>query len=220
MGLADDADEAVLEQRLDLDLGAGVAQHADVEIDRALAQRPYVLVGLGGEAQPHAWGCRRERAGEPAGEGFDEALAGADGEDAVEGGEVQGLGRQAPLVPLDLLRRPPFRISVIASVCCFAGQMASYVALPFYLQHNLGQNAFMTGLYMLLSAPRERSGAAGGMQATARLLGQTVSSVIMTLLFTLTAPAAAPRIGLAVGAVLCLAAGLVSVTRIERRVGK
>ena len=43
--------------------------------------------------------------------------------------------RTAPLVPLDLLRDRPFRISVIASVCCFAGQMASYVALPFYLQH-------------------------------------------------------------------------------------
>ncbi|MGI4795625.1 MAG: MFS transporter, partial [Janthinobacterium lividum] len=56
--------------------------------------------------------------------------------------------RTAPLVPLDLLRDRPFRISVIASVCCFAGQMASYVALPFYLQHGLGQDAFHTGLYL------------------------------------------------------------------------
>lgn len=38
--------------------------------------------------------------------------------------------RAAPLIPLDLLRSHPFRISVIASICCFAGQMASYVALP------------------------------------------------------------------------------------------
>ena len=210
--------------------------------------------------------------------------------------------KHAPLIPLDLLRHGPFRISVIASVCCFAGQMASYVALPFYLQHGLGQNAFMTGLYMtpwpltvavaaplagrladrvssawlcaaggivlagglllaalwpmhrsllplvvftmlgglgfgffqtpnnrnmLLSAPRERSGAAGGMQGTARLMGQTAGAVIMALLFTLAPSAVAPRIGLGVGAVLALAAGLVSTLRIgqmaagdtSRRVG-
>jgi DHA2 family multidrug resistance protein-like MFS transporter len=197
---------------------------------------------------------------------------------------------QAPLIPLDLLRSRPFRISVIASVCCFAGQMASYIALPFYLEHSLGEDALATGLYMtpwplvvafagpisgrladrvsngllcaaggvtlaigltlaalwpihgnlwplvgflmlsgagfgifqtpnnrnmLLSAPRERSGAAGGMQGTARLLGQTLGSVIMTLLFTLTSAAAAPRIGLAVSAVFALAGGLVSVMRIR-----
>ena len=199
--------------------------------------------------------------------------------------------RQAPLVPLDLLRSHPFRISVIASICCFAGQMASYIALPFYFQHSLNQDALMTGLYMtpwplvvavagpvsgrladrmpngllcaaggtllaiglalsavwpihgslvpligflmlsglgfgifqtpnnrnmLLSAPRERSGAAGGMQGTARLLGQTVGSVIMALLFTLTSSAAAPRIGLAVSAILALMGGLVSTMRISR----
>lgn len=55
----------------------------------------------------------------------------------------------APLVPLDLLRARPFRISVIASVCCFAGQMASYVALPSHLQHALGQSDLTTGLLMM-----------------------------------------------------------------------
>jgi DHA2 family multidrug resistance protein-like MFS transporter len=54
----------------------------------------------------------------------------------------------APLIPLDLLRGRAFRISVIASVCCFMAQMTSYVALPFYLQHALGQGALATGLYM------------------------------------------------------------------------
>ena len=66
---------------------------------------------------------------------------------------------------------------------------------------------------IMRSAPRERSGATGGMQGTARLLGETSGSVIMTLLFTLTSSAAAPRIGLGVGAVLALAAGLVSAMR-------
>jgi MFS transporter, DHA2 family, multidrug resistance protein len=162
------------------------------------------------------------------------------------------------------------------------------VALPFYLQHGLGQDAWTTGLYltpwplttaiaapvtgrfatqdsgawlcavggvvltagllgaalwplhghalplafftmlcglgfglfqvpnnrnMLLSAPRERSGAAGGMQGTARLTGQTAGAIIMTVLFTLTSVDAAPRVALAAASLLTLAAGLVSILR-------
>ena len=199
--------------------------------------------------------------------------------------------RQAPLIPLDLLRSWPFRVSVMASVCCFAAQMAGYVALPFYLEHGLGQETFATGLYMtpwpltvafaapvsgraadrvhtailcaagggclalglalaaawplghnplplvpfmvlaglgfgffqtpnnrtmLLSAPRERSGAAGGAQATARLIGQTTGAVIMALLLALLPVDQAPRIGLGVAAVLALAGGLVSMLRMGR----
>jgi MFS transporter, DHA2 family, multidrug resistance protein len=198
--------------------------------------------------------------------------------------------KEAPLIPLDLLRGPAFRISVIASICCFIGQTAGVVALPFYLEHGLGQSPMMTGLYMtpwpltvaaaapivghlanrvstawlcaaggaclaaglaaasiwplegdsrplllftalcglgfglfnvpnnrnmFLSAPPERSGAAGGVQGTARLVGQTTAAVVMTLLFTLTSADAAPRFGLAVGAALALTAGLLSTLRIS-----
>ena len=56
--------------------------------------------------------------------------------------------KEAPLIPLDLLRVDSFCMSVIASTCCFAGQTAAMVALPFYLQHGLGQSAAMTGLYL------------------------------------------------------------------------
>ncbi|WP_272886995.1 MFS transporter [Phenylobacterium aquaticum] len=44
-----------------------------------------------------------------------------------------------PLIPLDLLRRGPFRVSVIASVCCFTGQGAALLALPFLLRREFGQ---------------------------------------------------------------------------------
>ena len=196
---------------------------------------------------------------------------------------------KAPLIPLDLLRDRPFRISAIASVSCFAGQTTGAVALPFYLGRQLGQDAMATGLYMtpwplavalaapiagrladrtptawlcaaggtclaaglalaalwpldhdlrplalfmmlsglgfgffqtpnnrtlLLSAPRERSGAAGGLQATARLVGQTGGAVLAALLFTIAPADIAPRIGLALGAALALAAGLVSLVRL------
>jgi len=196
--------------------------------------------------------------------------------------------RAAPLIPLDLLRGHSFRISVTASVCCFTAQMASYVALPFYLQHKLGLSVFATGLLMtpwpitvmvaaplsgrladqvstawlcaaggiclalglalcaavplqghlflfvvfsglmglgfgffqtpnnrnmLLTAPKARSGAAGGMQGMARLSGQTLGSLLMGFLFALLPTASAPRWGLAIAALLAAAAGLISLLR-------
>jgi DHA2 family multidrug resistance protein-like MFS transporter len=91
------------------------------------------------------------------------------------------------------------------------------VPLVFFLMLcGLGFGIFQTpnNRNMILSAPRERSGATGGMQGTARLLGETTGSVIMALLFTLTSAGAAPRIGLAIGAVLALLAGIISTLRI------
>ena len=203
--------------------------------------------------------------------------------------------KDAPLIPLDLLRVDSFRMSVVASVLLFSGVAAGLVALPFYLQHGLGQNAWMTGLYMtpwpltvaiaaplagrlanrvstawlcaaggavlsvalavivlwplerhlsqlvvltslcglgfglfqvpnnrnmFLAAPRERSAAAGGMQGTARLVGQTAGAILMTLLFTVTNVASAPRIGLAIAAALTLSAGIVSAMRARPRASK
>ena len=66
---------------------------------------------------------------------------------------------------------------------------------------------------MFLAAPLERSGAAGGMQGTARLAGQTAGSVMMGLLFTVASIDAAPRLGLRIAAVLALAAGVASALR-------
>lgn len=198
--------------------------------------------------------------------------------------------KAAPLIPLDLLRRRAFRLSVLASICCFTGQAAGMIALPFYLQQGLGLSPLRAGLYLtpwplsvaaaatvtgrladrystawlcavggtllalglsaaaawplqgdprpciplailcglgfglfqvpnnrnlLVSAPRNRAGAAGGMQGAARLTGQTAGALIMTLLFSTTSQHAAPRIGLAVGAAFALAAGLISTSRLR-----
>lgn len=196
--------------------------------------------------------------------------------------------KATPLFPLDLLRARSFRVSVVASICCFTGQTAGIVALPFYLQHSLGQSTLAIGGYMMawplsvaasalwvgrlsdrfpttllcavggtilavglaaaalwpvgdaplilafcgavcgfgfalfqtpnnrnmfLSAPQERSGAAGGMQATARLTGQTAGAVLMTLLFGTSSISLAVRLGLGIGAALALTGGLVSLSR-------
>jgi DHA2 family multidrug resistance protein-like MFS transporter len=201
-------------------------------------------------------------------------------------------GREAPLVPIDLFRNGAFRLAAIASVSCFSAQMMFAVALPFYLQHQLGQSVAVTGLFMipwpfavafaaptsarlaerypgawvcavgasllaigllfggfwplegnlkplvvfallcgtgfglfqtannrtlLLSAPKARSGAAGGVQASARLTGQTIGAIAMALLFELTPLAHAPRTGMVVGAACAVVAGVISVLRAPSR---
>ncbi|PZR30507.1 hypothetical protein [Caulobacter segnis] len=73
---------------------------------------------------------------------------------------------------------------------------------------------------MFLSAPQARSGAADGLQGMARLTGQTTGVVVMTLLFNAAPVEVAPRIGLAVGAALTLAAGLLSTLHSPRSLSR
>lgn len=193
-----------------------------------------------------------------------------------------------PLVPIDLLRSAPFAVSAIASVCCFTGQTAGLISLPFLLQHGLNQTPAAAALYlivwplsvaltapiagglvsrvstggicalgaailatglaaialsplkedpwllapllatcgagfglfqvannrnMFLSAPPSRSAAAGGMQGTARLTGQTAGTLLVAQLYILMPVFAAPQIAIGYGAAFTLAAGLISLFR-------
>lgn len=196
--------------------------------------------------------------------------------------------KAAPLFPLDLLGREPFRLSVIASICCFTAQSAGLLALPFLLQQRLEQAPLAAGFYitawplsvalaamaggrladrmptawlcalgggglaaglagcaalpsahpaellpfivlsglgfglfqspnnrnLFLSAPRERSGAAGGMQGTARVAGQTMGALLMSLLFGQMPLDAALTVGFAIATAFALAAAIVSLLRI------
>lgn len=165
---------------------------------------------------------------------------------------------RAPLLPVDLLAIPVFRLSIMASICSFAAQMLAFVSLPFYFHDTLHLGEVATGLLMtpwplataiiapisgrladryasgmlggiglgvfcaglgllyllplhpsefdiawrmaicglgfglfqspnnrtlMSAAPRERSGGASGMLATARLLGQTTGAAIVAMLF-------------------------------------
>ncbi|GAA0215513.1 DHA2 family multidrug resistance protein-like MFS transporter [Brevundimonas nasdae] len=56
--------------------------------------------------------------------------------------------RAAPLIPLDLLARPMFALSVGTSIISFTAQMMAFVALPFFLQGSLHLSAVETGLLM------------------------------------------------------------------------
>jgi DHA2 family multidrug resistance protein-like MFS transporter len=62
------------------------------------------------------------------------------------------------------------------------------------------------------AAPKPRSGAAGGMLATARLLGQTTGAVAVGVAFHLAGVHAAPGLMLAASVAALIAAGL-SLTR-------
>jgi DHA2 family multidrug resistance protein-like MFS transporter len=54
----------------------------------------------------------------------------------------------APMLPVDLFRRPIFALSVATSVTCFIAQGIAFVALPFLFQVGGGLSAIDTGLLM------------------------------------------------------------------------
>ncbi|WP_408179681.1 MFS transporter [Paraburkholderia dipogonis] len=54
-------------------------------------------------------------------------------------------GRTAPMLPVDLLKRPEFSLSAITAVCAFAAQGLAFVSLPFYFQEVLHRSQIETG---------------------------------------------------------------------------
>lgn len=71
---------------------------------------------------------------------------------------------------------------------------------------------------ILSSAPRARSGAAGGMLSTSRLIGQTIGAATVAILFR-AYPANGSNLALSAAAALALAAALVSAVRLNARHG-
>jgi MFS transporter, DHA2 family, multidrug resistance protein len=58
------------------------------------------------------------------------------------------LRQAAPLLPVDLLKRPIFALSLATSIASFAAQSLATVALPFHFEDALGRSATATGLLM------------------------------------------------------------------------
>ncbi|PWC31464.1 multidrug MFS transporter [Azospirillum sp. TSO35-2] len=198
------------------------------------------------------------------------------------------LAQTAPLLPVDLLRRPVFALTVVTSVCSFAAQNIAFVALPFFFEDVLHRSLAESGLLMtpwplmvaliapisgrladryeptrlaaiglalfaaglalmallprdpstldvawrmalagfgfglfqtpnnkvlVSSAPKERSGGASGIQATGRLLGQTLGAAAVGLVFTAVGKADGTVAVLWLGAGLCVVACLSGVFR-------
>lgn len=195
-------------------------------------------------------------------------------------------GHPAPMLPVDLFRRPMFALSTLTAICSFAAQGLAFVSLPFYFQHVLGRGQVETGFLLtpwsvvvalmapiagrlsdryppgllggvglavmsvgmaslalmpanpstleigirmcicgagfgffqspnlkalMASAPRERSGGASGVIATARLLGQATGAALVALSFGLAGdhgPGLALTLGAGFAGVAAVASGL------------
>ena len=57
-------------------------------------------------------------------------------------------GHAAPMLPVDLFRRPLFTLSALTAVCTFAAQGLAFVSLPFYFEETLGRSPIETGFLM------------------------------------------------------------------------
>jgi MFS transporter, DHA2 family, multidrug resistance protein len=100
----------------------------------------------------------------------------------------------APMLPIDLFRRPVFALSAATSVCSFAVQGLAFVSLPFYFEDILLRTQVETGFFMTpwplvvaIMAPiagrlsdRYRAGILGG-------VGLAILGLGMVLLATLPA---------------------------------
>ena len=51
----------------------------------------------------------------------------------------------APMLPIDLFRRPLFALSTATAICSFAVQGLAFVSLPFYFEDILGRSQVETG---------------------------------------------------------------------------
>lgn len=57
-------------------------------------------------------------------------------------------GHPAPMLAVDLLKRPLFALSAATAICAFAAQGLAFVSLPFLFQHALGRSQVETGFLM------------------------------------------------------------------------
>jgi MFS transporter, DHA2 family, multidrug resistance protein len=200
---------------------------------------------------------------------------------------------RAPMLPIDLFKRPIFALASSASLCAFMGQGLAFVVLPFYFVDGLGLSQVRAGLLLtpwpiaagvmshisgkladrytlralgttgmagmtagllllglapahpttmgiiwraalggagfgffgapnnraiVASAPRERSGGAGGIGTMSRLLGQAIGIAVVAVIFGLTANGQATlhssSLALMWGASFTIVAGAISSVRL------
>ncbi|MDE6392074.1 MAG: MFS transporter [Muribaculaceae bacterium] len=132
----------------------------------------------------------------------------------------------APLAARFVERHNP-GVTAACGMALFAGGVVSLI----FLSHEdatvwdiawrmelcgLGFGLFQTpnNIVMVIATPVSRTGGAGGMQSTARLVGQTLGATLVTIVFaTVAGQTPAVRICLCVSAALAVCAGALSLTR-------
>ncbi|MFY0582800.1 MFS transporter [Cystobacter fuscus] len=117
-----------------------------------------------------------------------------------------GVGSVVMAAGLTLLALLPAHVASGAIVCCM---ILCGVGFGFFQSPN--------NRAMLSSAPKARSGGAGGMQATARLLGQTCGATLVALCFKVFS-SHGPTVALGLGACVTAMSAVVSTFRHHRQV--
>lgn len=82
----------------------------------------------------------------------------------------------------------------------------------------IGFGLFQTpnNIVMVIATPIQRTGGAGGMQSTARLVGQTLGATLVTLVFAISQPNLSVQICLCLALGMALVTGIFSLTRASR----
>ncbi|MDE6809904.1 MAG: MFS transporter [Muribaculaceae bacterium] len=82
----------------------------------------------------------------------------------------------------------------------------------------IGYGLFQTpnNVVMVIATPVKRTGGAGGMQSTARLVGQTLGATVVTLIFATSIPAKSVYICLYISLAMAAIAGIFSLSRVSR----
>lgn len=82
----------------------------------------------------------------------------------------------------------------------------------------IGFGLFQTpnNIVMVIATPLKRTGGAGGMQSTARLVGQTVGATLVTLIFAISMPKISVQTCLCVALAMAIIAGILSMTRASK----
>ena len=120
--------------------------------------------------------------------------------DRVDTARLCTLGGIAMAVGLGLAAAWPTELVPVLACLMLAGAGFGFVQVP-------------NNRNMLLAVPRARAGAAGGSQGTARLLGQTIGGLAMSIMFALLPDESVPRLGLAFAAGASALSALISLRR-------
>jgi DHA2 family multidrug resistance protein-like MFS transporter len=86
----------------------------------------------------------------------------------------------APVLPIDLFRRPVFALSTATAICSFAVQGLAFVSLPFYFEDILGRSQVETGFFMTAGRLSDRypAGILGGVGLALLGLGVALLAVL------------------------------------------
>ncbi|WP_213771484.1 MFS transporter [Bradyrhizobium sp. dw_78] len=101
-------------------------------------------------------------------------------------------GHPAPMLPIDLFRRPVFALSAATAVCSFSVQGLAFVSLPFYFEDILLRSQVETGFFMTpwplvvaIMAPiggrlsdRYPAGILGGLGLALLVIGMTLLAML------------------------------------------